>query len=57
MNGKFYTEILERQLPEVCSMLRGRWRLQQDNNPNVLLRNFLIIMSRRLWTGPLIVRT
>jgi transposase len=33
MDGKFYTEILERHLPEVRSMLRGRWRLQQDNDP------------------------
>jgi len=33
MDGKFYTEILEKQLPEVRSMLQGRWRLQQDNDP------------------------
>ena len=33
MDGKFYTEILEKQLPEVCSMFQGRWRLQQDNDP------------------------
>jgi len=33
MDGKFYVEILEKQLPEVRSMLRGRWRLQQDNDP------------------------
>jgi hypothetical protein len=33
MDGKFYTEILERQLPEVRRMLRGSWRLQQDNDP------------------------
>ena len=33
MDGKFYTEILAKQLPEVRSMLRGRWRLQQDNDP------------------------
>ena len=33
MDGKFYTETLERQLLEVCSMLRGKWRLQQDNDP------------------------
>jgi len=33
MDGKFYTEILEKHLPEVHNMLQGRWRLQQDNNP------------------------
>ena len=33
MDEKFYTEILERQLPEVRRMLRGSWRLQQDNDP------------------------
>lgn len=32
MDGKFYVEILEKHLPEVRSMLRGRWRLQQDND-------------------------
>ena len=30
---KFYTEILERHLPEVRNMFRGNWRLQQDNDP------------------------
>ena len=33
MDGKFYTEILERHLPEVRNMFRGNWRLQQDNDP------------------------
>ena len=33
MDGKFYTEILEKHLPEVRNMLRGNWRLQQDNDP------------------------
>jgi len=33
MDGKFYTEILEKHLPEVHNMLQGRWRLQQDNDP------------------------
>ena len=33
IDEKFYTEILDKQLPEVRSMLRGRWRLQQDNDP------------------------
>jgi len=25
MDGKFYTEILERHLPEVCNLFRGNW--------------------------------
>ncbi|GBC36754.2 IS630 family transposase [Rhizophagus irregularis DAOM 181602=DAOM 197198] len=33
MDGKFYTKILERQIPEVYSMLGDSWRLQQDNDP------------------------
>lgn len=33
MDAKFYTEILETHLPEVRNMLRGNWRLQQDNDP------------------------
>ena len=33
MDGKFYTEILERHLPEVRNLFRGNWRLQQDNDP------------------------
>ena len=33
MDGKFYTEILERHLPEVRNMFQGNWRLQQDNDP------------------------
>ncbi len=33
MDGKFYTEILEKHIPEVRSMLGNRWRLQQDNDP------------------------
>ena len=33
MDGKFYTEILEKHIPEVRSMFRGNWRLQQDNDP------------------------
>jgi transposase len=33
MDGKFYTEILEKHIPEVRSMFRGSWRLQQDNDP------------------------
>ena len=32
MDGKFYVEILEKQLSEVRSMLRDRWWLQQDND-------------------------
>ena len=33
MDGKFYTEILEKHLPEVRSMFQGNWRFQQDNDP------------------------
>jgi transposase len=33
MDGKFYTEILEKHIPEVKNMLKGKWRLQQDNDP------------------------
>ena len=33
MDAKFYIEILEKHIPEVRSMLRGRWRFQQDNDP------------------------
>ncbi|GBC50422.2 IS630 family transposase [Rhizophagus irregularis DAOM 181602=DAOM 197198] len=33
MDGKFYTKILERQIPEVYSMLGDSWQLQQDNDP------------------------
>ena len=33
MDGKFYTEIIEKHLPEVRNMLRNNWRLQQDNDP------------------------
>jgi Fe2+ or Zn2+ uptake regulation protein len=33
MTGKFYTEILEKHIPEVRRMLGSRWRLQQDNDP------------------------
>jgi transposase len=33
MDGKFYVEILEKYIPEVNRMLKGRWRLQQDNDP------------------------
>ena len=33
MDGKYYTEILEKHIPEIRSMLRDEWRLQQDNNP------------------------
>ena len=33
MDGKFYTKILERQFPEVHSMLGNRWWLQQGNDP------------------------
>ena len=33
MDEKFYTEILEKHIPEVRSMFRGNWRLQQDNDP------------------------
>ena len=33
MDGKFYTEILEKHIPEVRSMFRGNWRFQQDNDP------------------------
>jgi len=33
MDGKYYTEILEKHIPEIRSMLRDEWRLQQDNDP------------------------
>jgi transposase len=33
MDAKYYTEILEMRLPEVRSILKGKWRLQQDNDP------------------------
>jgi len=33
MDGKYYTEILEKHIPEIRSMLRNEWRLQQDNDP------------------------
>jgi hypothetical protein len=60
MDGKFYTEILEKHIPEVRSMFRGNWRSDRTMTLSilaVLLGNFLITMSRRLWIGLLIVRT
>ena len=43
MDAKFYVEILQKHIPEINRILGGRWRLQQDNDPNtrvVLLLNF-----------------
>jgi hypothetical protein len=33
MDGKFYTEILKKHIPEVNRILRRQWQLQQDNDP------------------------
>ena len=33
MTGQLYTEIIQEHLPEIGKMLRGNWRLQQDNDP------------------------
>ena len=33
MTGQLYTEITQEHLPEIGRMLRGNWRLQQDNDP------------------------
>jgi len=44
MDGEFYTKILEKHVPEMKSMLKGKWRLQQDNDPkhtSRIAQNFL----------------
>ena len=33
MTGNFYVEILQKHLPEVKQLFRGRWVWQQDNDP------------------------
>lgn len=33
MTGAVYVEIIRDHLPEIRRMLRGNWRLQQDNDP------------------------
>ena len=32
MDGKYYMEIVEQHIPEIKNMLKGNWRLQQDND-------------------------
>ena len=44
MDGEFYTKILEKHVPEMKSMLKGKWWLQQDNDPkhtSQIAQNFL----------------
>jgi hypothetical protein len=60
MDGKFYTKILEKQIPEVRSMLGidgGYSKIMILNILVGLLRNFSVIMSQRLWIGHPIVQT
>ena len=60
MDGKYYTEILEKHIPEIKSMLRDEWQLQQDNDPkhtSCIAQEFLNSNAPEVMDWPPTVRT